>query len=38
MGDKNTTFDVQKKFVDYAAEMGWKYCLVDAPVGHTDWV
>lgn len=30
MGDGNTVFDVQKRFVDYAAEMGWKYCLIDA--------
>lgn len=30
--DDNTVFPVQKKFVDYAAEMGWQYCLVDA-----DW-
>ncbi len=25
-----TTFEVQKRFVDYAAEMGWQYTLVDA--------
>lgn len=30
LGDRNTTFDVQKQFVDYAAEMGWQYCLIDA--------
>lgn len=30
--DDSTVFDVQKKFVDYAADMKWKYCLVDA-----DW-
>ncbi|MCA9237418.1 MAG: glycoside hydrolase family 97 catalytic domain-containing protein [Planctomycetales bacterium] len=30
--DDNTIFPVQKKFVDYAADMGWRYCLVDA-----DW-
>jgi len=30
LGDGATTFDVQKRFVDYAADMGWKYCLVDA--------
>lgn len=30
LGDANTKFDVQKRFVDYAAEMGWEYCLVDA--------
>jgi|GEM_PF-194811 len=30
LGDKNTTYEVQKRFVDYAAEMGWAYCLIDA--------
>ncbi|HQU73582.1 MAG TPA: glycoside hydrolase family 97 catalytic domain-containing protein, partial [Calditrichia bacterium] len=30
--DDSTVFDVQKRFVDYAARMGWEYCLVDA-----DW-
>jgi alpha-glucosidase len=30
MGDGKTVFEVQKHFVDYAAEMGWRYCLVDA--------
>lgn len=30
--DDSTVFDVQKKFVDYAAAMQWEYCLVDA-----DW-
>lgn len=38
MGDQKTVFDVQKQFVDYAAEMGWRYCLVDAlwdsQIGH----
>lgn len=28
--DGNTVFDVQKKFIDYAADMGWEYCLIDA--------
>ena len=28
--DDMTTFDVQKRFIDYAADMGWKYCLIDA--------
>lgn len=28
--DPATVFDVQKEFIDYAAEMGWAYCLVDA--------
>ncbi|MBF9140749.1 glycoside hydrolase family 97 protein [Hymenobacter properus] len=30
MGDKNTTYDVQRRFIDYSAAMGWRYCLVDA--------
>jgi hypothetical protein len=30
LGDNQTTFDVQRRFVDFAAEMGWAYCLVDA--------
>jgi hypothetical protein len=30
MGDANTTFDVQKQFIDYAADMHWDYCLIDA--------
>ncbi|WP_139925582.1 glycoside hydrolase family 97 protein [Hymenobacter sp. DG01] len=30
MGDQNTTYDVQRRFIDYAAGMGWRYCLVDA--------
>lgn len=30
LGDDQTTFEVQKRFVDYAAEMGWRYTLVDA--------
>jgi hypothetical protein len=28
--DDSTVFDVQKKFIDYAANMKWEYCLVDA--------
>ncbi len=28
--DDSTVFPVQKQFVDYAAEMGWEYCLIDA--------
>lgn len=28
--DDSTIYDVQKKFIDYASEMGWEYCLVDA--------
>jgi alpha-glucosidase len=30
--DDSTVFDVQKRFIDYAADMNWDYCLVDA-----DW-
>jgi len=30
MGDDNTVVKVQKKFIDYAAEMGWQYTLVDS--------
>ncbi|RZJ85349.1 MAG: glycoside hydrolase family 97 protein [Massilia sp.] len=30
--DDGTVFDVQKKFIDYAADMRWEYTLVDA-----DW-
>jgi hypothetical protein len=30
LGDPQTNYDVQKRFVDYAAEMGWRYCLIDA--------
>lgn len=29
-GDRQTTFPVQKEFIDYAAAMGWPYCLIDA--------
>lgn len=28
--DDSTVFSVQKRFIDYAADMGWEYCLVDA--------
>ena len=28
--DPATVFDVQKRFIDYAADMGWNYTLVDA--------
>jgi len=28
--DDKTTYDVQKRFIDYAADMGWRYCLIDA--------
>lgn len=30
MGDAKTTFDVQKRFIDYAADMHWRYCLIDS--------
>ncbi len=30
--DDMTTFDVQKRFIDYAADMHWEYTLIDA-----DW-
>ncbi|MFT3869774.1 MAG: glycoside hydrolase family 97 catalytic domain-containing protein [Nibricoccus sp.] len=30
LGDSQTVYEVQKKFVDYAAEMKWRYCLIDA--------
>jgi hypothetical protein len=30
LGDDDTDFDTQKRFIDYAAEMGWEYTLVDA--------
>ncbi|MET4106286.1 glycoside hydrolase family 97 catalytic domain-containing protein [Hymenobacter sp. UYP22] len=30
LGDNNTTYEVQRRFIEYAARMGWRYCLVDA--------
>ena len=30
MKDAATVYDVQKRMIDYAAEMGWRYCLIDA--------
>lgn len=30
LGDEQTKYDTQKRFIDYAAEMGWRYCLIDA--------
>lgn len=30
--DDSTIYAVQKRFIDYAAEMNWQYCLIDA-----DW-
>ncbi len=29
LGDGQTTYAVQKRFIDYAAEMGWRYTLID---------
>lgn len=28
--DGSVVYDVQKHFVDFAADMGWEYCLIDA--------
>lgn len=28
--DDSTVYDVQKRFIDFAADMNWEYCLVDA--------
>lgn len=30
--DNSINYDVQKKYIDFAAEMKWEYCLIDA-----DW-
>ncbi len=30
--DDSTVYNVQKRFIDYASEMDWEYCLIDA-----DW-
>lgn len=27
--DDSITYDVQKRFIDYAADMQWQYCLID---------
>jgi hypothetical protein len=32
MKDASVNFEVQKEFINYAADMGWEYCLIDA-----DW-
>ncbi len=29
MKDPSVNFDTQKKFIDYASDMNWEYCLVD---------
>ena len=28
--DSSVVYDVQKRFIDFAADMGWEYCLIDA--------
>lgn len=28
--DDSTVYDIQKRYIDFAAEMNWKYCLIDA--------
>ena len=30
LGDGSANFGTQRQFIDYAAQMGWAYCLVDA--------
>jgi hypothetical protein len=30
LGDPSANFDTQKQFIDYAAQMGWHYTLIDA--------
>ncbi|MFL6620894.1 MAG: glycoside hydrolase family 97 catalytic domain-containing protein [Povalibacter sp.] len=30
LGDDQTIYETQKRFIDYAADMGWSYTLVDA--------
>lgn len=30
LGDDQTTYETQKRFIDYAASMGWTYTLVDS--------
>lgn len=30
LGDRSANFDTQKQFIDYAADMGWRYVLIDA--------
>jgi alpha-glucosidase len=30
LGDGQTVYDMQKRFIDFAAEMGWAYCLIDS--------
>ena len=28
--DDSTVYDIQKRYIDFAAEMNWRYCLIDA--------
>ncbi len=28
--DDSTVYEVQKRFIDYASDMNWEYCLIDA--------
>jgi hypothetical protein len=30
LGDNETIYDTQKRFIDYAAQMGWSYTLIDS--------
>ena len=30
MKDDSTIYSVQKRFINYASSMGWRYCLIDA--------
>ena len=30
LGDDQTNYETQKRFIDYAAQMNWRYCLIDA--------
>jgi hypothetical protein len=30
LGDSETNYDTQRRFIDYAHDMGWQYCLIDA--------
>ena len=30
LGDSNTNYETQKRFIDYASDMGWQYTLIDA--------
>ncbi len=29
MKDRSVNFEMQKRFISYASEMGWEYCLID---------